>query len=589
MSEKKYDPTTIIVVTICVVLLLSWNFIFGPKGLDWLPNPTVSAESKTQINPETNTQQQKFEPSVANHQANIQPEILLAKTDTNNNIKNWIKEYPEIVLSEKASPIELTINPALGSISSITLKNYLNSTQTQKVVLNKDIIPQALTITVPKNDWKLIKILPPQIDQDKKRVGIKRIFKNGNDQSFLIKQDWILGNSYSIDYSVSLVNISNRLLSIPELYFWIGGIPPVQYLSGDIARSEAHRIDALTSENNTLISVKADNSIFDKEPIQFEPIKWLAISDKYFACIFRPADQNAVINGGNIIKRYQSSITEKDGKITKYYIILAAAREASININPEKSQTWHFKYYVGPKEINFLRSFAPKTLDILHLASSFLETISEWLLISLIFLKKITGSFGWAIIALTVIVKLIFWPITHKSNQSMKKLQQIQPMIKALKEKYKDDKQKLNMKTMELYKEQKVNPLGGCLPIVIQIPVFFALYWTLDGAIELRHTSFLWATDLTQPDTIGHILGIPINPLAIAMALTMFIQQKMTPMVTTDPVQAKMMLFMPLVMLVFLYSLPSGLTLYWTISQVISIVQLFYNLHIEKKQKTQTA
>ena len=223
----------------------------------------------------------------------------------------------------------------------------------------------------------------------------------------------------------------------------------------------------------------------------------------------------------------------------------------------------------------------------MHLAFTSLETIAQWLLYFLIFLKGIVGNYGWAIILLTVIVKLVFWPVTHKSNVSMKKMQKIQPMVKELREKYKDNKQIMNTKMMELYKKERVNPLGGCLPILVQIPVFFALYWTLDGAIELRHSSFLWATDLTQSDTIGHIFGLPINPFAIAMSLTMVLQQKLTP-TATDPMQAKMMMLMPVIMLIFLYNLPSGLTLYWTVSQIISIIQLMVNIYNDKKEKSKT-
>ena len=134
----------------------------------------------------------------------------------------------------------------------------------------------------------------------------------------------------------------------------------------------------------------------------------------------------------------------------------------------------------------------------------------------------------------------------------------------------------MNTKTMELYREQKVNPLGGCLPILLQIPVFLALYSTLDAAVELRQVSFWWAGDLCKPDTVAVILGLPINPLILAMTLLMFLQQKMTPS-AMEPMQQKMMLAMPFVMLFFLYSLPSGLTLYWTVSQIISIIQLLIN------------
>ena len=137
---------------------------------------------------------------------------------------------------------------------------------------------------------------------------------------------------------------------------------------------------------------------------------------------------------------------------------------------------------------------------------------------------------------------------------------------------------------MKLYKEHKVNPLGGCLPILLQMPIFFALYAALSGAVEPRHTAFLWINDLTLPDTIGHIFSIPINPLMITMSATMFLQQKLTPS-AADPAQQKMMMFMPLIMLVMLYSLPSGLTLYWTVSQLISIGQLIVNKELEKRSE----
>ena len=142
---------------------------------------------------------------------------------------------------------------------------------------------------------------------------------------------------------------------------------------------------------------------------------------------------------------------------------------------------------------------------------------------------------------------------------------------------------------MLLYKEQKVNPIGGCLPILMQMPVFFALYNTLGSAVELRHSSFLWAGDLSRPDTIFAIplasLGsLPFNPLILLMTGTMVIQQKLTPSVA-DPMQQKMMMMMPFIMLFMLYSLPSGLTLYWTVNQCISIVQLLHNKHRDKKKE----
>jgi YidC/Oxa1 family membrane protein insertase len=168
----------------------------------------------------------------------------------------------------------------------------------------------------------------------------------------------------------------------------------------------------------------------------------------------------------------------------------------------------------------------------------------------------------------------------------MKKMQQVQPQLKELREKYKDNPQLLNTKMMELYRTEGVNPFGGCLPILLQIPVFFALYATLDGAVELRQVAFWWCKDLAAADTVAKIplyfFDLPINPLVLAMTLLMAIQQRMTPM-SGDPMQKKMMMMMPGIMLIFLYDLPSGLTLYWTVSNLFSIVQLMLQQRAGKK------
>jgi YidC/Oxa1 family membrane protein insertase len=163
-------------------------------------------------------------------------------------------------------------------------------------------------------------------------------------------------------------------------------------------------------------------------------------------------------------------------------------------------------------------------------------------------------------------------------------MQKLQPLVQELKEKYKDNQQLMNQKLMLLYKEHKVNPLGGCLPILLQFPVFLALYCTIEGAVVLRQSSFLWCVDLCQPDNIGTIAGINIHPLIIVMTLLMAFQQKITPS-AADPMQQKMMMIMPLFMLLFLYNLPSGLTLYWTVSQFISIIQLVINNRLNNKEE----
>jgi YidC/Oxa1 family membrane protein insertase len=185
----------------------------------------------------------------------------------------------------------------------------------------------------------------------------------------------------------------------------------------------------------------------------------------------------------------------------------------------------------------------------------------------------------------TFVIKILFWPLTHKSTVSMRKMQKLQPLMQEIRQKYKDDVQVMNRKIMDLYREHKVSPLGGCLPILLQIPVFFALFNTLRGAIQLRQASFFWVADLSTPDTLPwELFGFPIRPLAILMGISMLAQQALSP-TTGDPAQKRMMTFMSLFFMFIFYSMPAGLTLYWTTNQVLTIGQTMFTRWLEKREK----
>jgi YidC/Oxa1 family membrane protein insertase len=195
-------------------------------------------------------------------------------------------------------------------------------------------------------------------------------------------------------------------------------------------------------------------------------------------------------------------------------------------------------------------------------------------------------GYGWTIVLITVLIKMLFWPLTAASTRSMKRMQQLAPELAALKEKYKDDVQKQTAKTWEIYKKNKVNPMSGCLPMVIQMPVFIGFFTMLRSAIELRGASFLWAVDLSKPDTLFMIPGLtfipilstpeglPFNLLPLLMGGAMLWQSHLTPASPgMDPTQQKMMRYMPLIFLLFLYNYSSGLALYWTVNNMLTILQ----------------
>lgn len=262
----------------------------------------------------------------------------------------------------------------------------------------------------------------------------------------------------------------------------------------------------------------------------------------------------------------------------QHHIAVHADGAALIGSIRGRSPTESYTLFVGPKELDILKAVGKgleRSIDL-----GYFGFISIPFLYVLHFFHRFSGSYGLDIIMLTVLIKLLMSPLTQKSYVSMKQMQKLQPQMEKLKERYSDDKEKLNKEIMELYRRNGVNPLGGCLPMVLQFPVFIGLYNSLSTPIELRHAPFLWIRDLSRPDwqslpfTLGawH-LGIPI--LTILMGASMFLQQWMTP-TAGDPNQRKMMMLMPLMFTFMFVSFPAGLTVYWLVNNLLTIGQQYW-------------
>lgn len=238
-----------------------------------------------------------------------------------------------------------------------------------------------------------------------------------------------------------------------------------------------------------------------------------------------------------------------------------------------------YTVYAGPKEYDRLASIGLELnngLDALMNFGKFFGFFARILLIGMNGLHHLGLSYGLAIIAITIIIKLLFWPLTNASTKSMKRMAALQPQMKAIQEKYKDDPQKMNMKVMEFMREHKVSPVAGCIPILIQIPVFIGFYTMLNSAIELRGASFLWAFDLSQADYLFTIpgIGLPFHLMPLLWAASTWWQTSLTPASPgMDPMQQKMMKFMPFMFFFILYNMASGLTLYWTVQNLLSVLQ----------------
>ncbi|MCD6269463.1 MAG: membrane protein insertase YidC [Deltaproteobacteria bacterium] len=274
------------------------------------------------------------------------------------------------------------------------------------------------------------------------------------------------------------------------------------------------------------------------------PIAWLGFTKKYFISAIIAPDEMSISRTAGTIERLDAT-----------HLV------TGLQVN----QADRVKVYIGPKKGVILQSLG------VHLENSieygWFGVIARPLVQMLHFFNQYVHNYGIAIIVLTILIKLAFYPLSQKSYKSMGKMKLVQPKLAKLKEKYKDDKARLNKEMMDLYRTNKVNPFGGCLPIVVQIPVFFALYRALMVAIELRHAPFFgWILDLSAKD--------PYYVTPLIMGATMFLQQKMTPS-TGDAMQAKMMLFMPIIFTFMFLNFPAGLVLYWLVNNVLSIGQQY--------------
>ena len=274
------------------------------------------------------------------------------------------------------------------------------------------------------------------------------------------------------------------------------------------------------------------------------PLNWLGYTSKYFISVIIAPDSAAIARTTGSIERVDAS---------------------HLMTGLQVNQDNRLKVYIGPKKGILLQPLG------MHLEASieygWFGVIARPLVQCLHFFNKYVHNYGIAIIILTILIKLAFYPLSQKSYKSMGKMKEVQPKLAKIKEKYKDDKTRINKEMMDLYRTHKVNPFGGCLPIVVQIPVFFALYRALMVAIELRHAPFFgWIMDLSAKD--------PYYVTPLIMGATMFLQQKMTP-VSGDAMQAKMMLFMPIIFTFMFLNFPAGLVLYWLVNNVLSIGQQY--------------
>ncbi len=351
--------------------------------------------------------------------------------------------------------------------------------------------------------------------------------------------------SYQIDVEHEIVNAGQASIA-PHAYFQLqrdgkapeGGNAMMSTFTGPAIYSEAQKYQKVAFDDIG----KKDKHVGKTDD------GWVAMVQHYFVSAWLPRGHGE-----------REFFTRKLGDDLYAAGVIVPLPEVA----PGQTIKFDVPLYAGPQEQDKLKQIAPG-LDLV-VDYGWLTVIAAPLFWVLEAIQKFTGNWGWSIIGLTVLLKLIFFPLSAASYKSMAKMRVLTPKLTKLKETYGDDRQRMNTEMMELYKKEKVNPLGGCLPILVQIPVFIALYWVLLGSVEMRQASWLgWITDLSAKD--------PYYILPLIMGVTMLIQTKLNP-TPPDPIQAKIMMIMPIVFTGMFLMFPSGLVLYWTVNNILSIAQ----------------
>jgi YidC/Oxa1 family membrane protein insertase len=572
------DRTSIIIIAVCILLLVTWNTlvhkVYPPKPL---PPGMTNAPTATWTG--TNA------PGVTSQPA---PPVLEAPAAPAFVASTNIPEDLEELTNANA---HYTFTSHGGGLKLVELLRYPETVASSRAARARTNRVATLNTFTPAPTLALLDGEAVQGDGifklTRKPNGIRaeKTLTNG----LTIIKDFELSTNcdYLLQATVQLTNRSEKPLSLPAQEWFVGTATPMNTQDKGTAVGVMW-YDGAKSRNEVGASFFSSTGFACTPrvpPPEFRGgsnnVAWVGVHNQYFALAVMPADPAAqVVMRKMDLPRPSEEETRNDSRVVKAPEGYPAGMVyPALTLAPHQSNQRQLAVYAGPKEYRTLATVAAtlnNNADAL-MGFGFWGFFSKGLLLGMNWLHAaLRLPYGWAIIVITVVIKVVFWPLTQISTRSAKRMQALQPKIKELQEKYKDDPVKVQRKTMEFWKENKINPMAGCLPTVIQMPVFFGFFFMIGSAIELRGEPFLWVTDLSRSDTIWMIPGLnfPLNLLPLIMGATMLWQAHLTPpSAGMDPAQAKLMRYMPLMFMVFLYSYSAGLTLYWTVQNLLSILQ----------------
>jgi YidC/Oxa1 family membrane protein insertase len=580
------DKQTVIAFVFIGAILIIWLYFNSPKPP---ANPPVNQTDTTLV-----TKVDTVSKITPKKQEKELPKIVTE--DTTSTLGKYFQKSNEkeriITIDNDLVTLELSTKGA--NIRKCYLKKYKNwysaksdsaNYNTMVQLINYDL-SDAYDIAFVTSDGKAINTGELHFESDAKKarytlsgtdsltVDFTTIAKNNGQ---IKKRFTFYGNKYNFVSNIQLIKMDSVIGNNAYDIVWNSGIRSVEKNSVD----EANSSDASVYYGDEQVIVDAKDV---KEPVE-KPfngrVDWLSIRNKYFTVIIAPKNPGGV-DGAYIRGTREETGTDGVQKIYSGRLI--------IPFENARFESNTFNIYIGPVDYDILKEYGNNFEAIVNFGSLFgitfiVRPIAEYVLLPLFsFLHSFIPNYGFVIIIFSIIIKVVLYPLTKQSMQSMKKMQLLQPKITEIKEKYKDDAQKMNKETMKLYSTYGVNPAGGCLPLLLQMPIFIALWGLFRVAIELRQKPFIfWITDLSRPDIIYHlsfklpIFGIDqLSGLALLMGVTTFFQQKMS---MKDPKQQALVYIMPVMLTILFMSFPSGLNLYYFMFNVLSIAQQYYINH----------
>jgi YidC/Oxa1 family membrane protein insertase len=487
------------------------------------------------------------------------------------------RQFPEEIYTLENNFIRVDFTSRGGAIKEVGLKKYpAIKGESTPYIFNANSDVPALSINIIGVGGLVEEYAPAYtlLSHDGESITFSLALIPGIDliRNYTITRALEGAEPYIIKHSTTFKNSTQSVFNIGNLFINVGTAAPAEadprgfYLNfGYFDNEDAKFINVKKFKGSGFLGFFKRDPV--SEIVNKQETSWAAVKNQFFTGILTPTQT------GIAIQTRPVEFSQSDDSDDAPEGITGSIEFDLKQVAPSSERMIEMSYYVGPKEYKRITQLEQR--EDLVMQFGFFGFLSKFMLIVLIAIEKMVGNYGVAIVLMTIVIRGLMWPLTAKSAQSSKKMQQISEPLQALKDKYKDNPQKLQRETLKLFKENKVNPAAGCFPVVIQIPIFISFFYMLRTSSELRFAGFLWIDDLSRADTIATIAGFPLNILPLIMGATMFYQMKIMPTPSIDSAQQKIIKLMPFIFLIFCYTFSSGLVLYWTMSNLISILQQF--------------